>query len=209
MKKAYINLSLILIFFSVAAFAQEQGRFMIDPDIHGDKIVFTYEGDLWLVSSSGGIATRLTTFPGIEYRAGFSPDGKWIAFTASYDGAQSIYVMPSVGGVPTRITYNPGGAETVTWTPDSKRVVFRSYWENFIMRDPNLYFTDKDGSALERFPLDRGVDCSFSPDGSKILYVRKDLKLITGSDTRGDFIRISGCMTSLPISSLPSPVMSE
>ncbi len=173
MKKAYINLSLILIFFSVAAFAQEQGRFMIDPDIHGDKIVFTYEGDLWLVSSSGGIATRLTTFPGIEYRAGFSPDGKWIAFTASYDGAQSIYVMPSVGGVPTRITYNPGGAETVTWTPDSKRVVFRSYWENFIMRDPNLYFTDKDGSALERFPLDRGVDCSFSPDGSKILYVRK------------------------------------
>lgn len=173
MKRLYLNLSLTFFFLAVAAFAQEQGRFMTDPDINGNKIVFTYEGDLWLVNSDGGTATRLTTFPGVEYRARFSPDGKWIAFTASYDGAQSIYVMPSEGGVPTRITYTPGGAETVTWTPDGKRVVFRSYWENFIMRDPNLYFVDKDGSAPERFPLDRGIDCGFSTDGSKILYVRK------------------------------------
>ncbi len=164
-----IQLLVTFIFLFVAScFAQELGRFMTDPDIHGNKIVFTYEGDLWLVSSDGGTAMRMTTSPGDEYRARFSPDGKFIAFTASYDGAQSIYVMPSEGGTPKKITYNPGGAETVTWTPDGKRVVFRSYWENFIMRDPNLYFVDKDGSAPQRFPLDRGVDCSFSPDGNKI-----------------------------------------
>ena len=146
---------------------------MQDPDIHNNKIVFTYEGDLWIVNVNGGTATRLTTFPGDEYRARFSPDGKMIAFTASYDGAQSIYVMPADGGQPKRITYNPSGAETVAWTPDGKRVVYRSFWENYIMRDPKLYFVDKNGSAPERLPLDRGVDCSFSKDGSKILYVRK------------------------------------
>ncbi len=165
--------SLILV---AACSAQEEGRFMTDPDIHGNKIVFSYEGDLWLVSSGGGTATRLTTFPGDETWPRFSPDGKSIAFTASYDGQQSVYVIPTEGGVPKRITYNPGGAESVAWTPDGKRVVFRSFYENYIMRDPHLYFADKDGSAPERFPIDRGRDCSFNSDGSKMLYVRKGLE---------------------------------
>ncbi len=176
MKRVYWNFSFILLLFSSLAFAQEQARFMTDPDIRGDEIVFTYEGDLWLVNSNGGTATRLTTFPGDETWARFSPDGKSIAFTASYDGQQSIYVMPTTGGTPTRITYNPGGAETVTWTPDGKKVVFRSFWENYIYRDPNLYFADKDGSAPERFPIDRGRDCSFNADGTEMLYVRKGLE---------------------------------
>ena len=173
MKKFVLTLVLSILYILGSTFASEQGRFMIDPDIHNDKIVFTYEGDLWLVNINGGEATRITTAPGNEYAAKFSPDGKWIAFTADYDGSQSIYIIPANGGTPKRISYNPGGAETVTWTPDSKKVVFSSFWENYIMRDPNLYFVDKDGSAPERFPLDRGVDCSFSADGNKILYVRK------------------------------------
>ncbi len=173
MRKVSYGISLLVMAFSLPLFAQEQARFMTYPDIHGNEIVFTYEGDLWLVSTNGGTATRLTSFPGEEYRARFSPDGKSIAFTASYDGPEAIYVMPATGGTPKRITYNPGDDETVTWTPDGKRVVFRSYWENFIYRDPNLYFADKDGSAPMRFPIDRGRDCSFNADGSKMLYVRK------------------------------------
>ncbi len=175
--RKYLFFLIVLILFSVQILpAGQNGRFMTYPDIHGSKIVFTYEGDLWLVNSSGGEATRITTAPGVEYSAKFSPDGKWIAFTGHYDGPASVYLMPSEGGVPKRITYNPGGDMTVCWTPDGKRVVFKSFWENFIMRDPNLYFVDREGSAPERFPLDRGVDCSFSQDGSKILYVRKGME---------------------------------
>ena len=40
-------------------------------------------------------------------------------------------------------------------------------------RDPNLYFVNKTGSAPERFPIDRGRLCSFSPDGKKMVYQRK------------------------------------
>ena len=36
------------------------------PDIYGDKVVFTYGGDLWTASTSGGTATRLTSHPGLE-----------------------------------------------------------------------------------------------------------------------------------------------
>jgi len=143
------------------------------PTISKDKIIFTYEGDLWLVSAQGGIAARITSAPGTESMARFSPDGKLVAFAASYDGTQGVYVMPAEGGMPRRLTYNPGGAQTVCWTPDGQRIVFRSFFENFVSRDPNLYFASLSGSAPQRFPLDRGLLCSFSPDGKRILYCRK------------------------------------
>ncbi len=164
---------LLFIITSHLALAADEGRLMTYPDIYKDKIVFTYENDLWLVSSGGGTATRLTSFPGNEYSARFSPDGKSIAFTAGYDGSYGVYVMPTEGGEPVRLTFVPGSAQSIAWTPDGKRVIFRSLFENFISRDPELYFVNKDGSAPERFPIDRGELCSFNPDGSKMLYCRK------------------------------------
>ena len=105
--------------------------------------------------------------------AKFSPDGKRLAFTASYDGPQAVYVMPAEGGEPKRLTYTPSSAQVVGWAPDGARVVYRSMFENVVGRDPNLYFVGLEGTAPERFPLDRGVLCSFSPDGKKMLYCRR------------------------------------
>src|SRR5262249_34464693 len=75
------------------------------PAIHHDKVVFTYAGDLWMVSSQGGTASRLTAHPGLEMFARFSPDGKWLAFTGQYDGDEQVYVMPATGGVPRQLTF--------------------------------------------------------------------------------------------------------
>jgi tricorn protease len=75
----------LLVFLCGSAFAEE-GRLLRFPDIHQDKIVFVYGGDLWTVSSRGGTARRLTSFDGYEAFPRFSPDGKLIAFTAAYDG---------------------------------------------------------------------------------------------------------------------------
>ena len=96
------------------------------PDIHGDKIVFTAEGDLWLGSLAQGTAARITTHEGRETQPRFSPDGTQIAFTGSYDGGRDVYVMPVAGGAPKRLTYDPTGAEMVGWTPDGKKILFRS-----------------------------------------------------------------------------------
>ncbi len=80
------------------------------------NVVFSYAGDLWLASSSGGTATRLTADPGLELFAKFSPDGQWIAFTGQYDGDEQVYVMPTAGGVPEQLTYYParGSRSTVS-----------------------------------------------------------------------------------------------
>ncbi|MCC6396186.1 MAG: PD40 domain-containing protein [Bacteroidetes bacterium] len=163
----------LAVLFPLLAPGAEEGRFMRSPDIHGSTIVFTYEGDLWSVPASGGTAIRLTNHPGVETAARFSPDGSQLAFSATYDGPQAVYRMPSTGGEPTRLTYMPGSALAICWTPDGKRVVFNSMFENANGRDPNLYFVDAQGGLPECFPLDRGVRCSFSADGTSILYARR------------------------------------
>ena len=75
------------------------------PDLDGDKVVFTYAGDLWTAPAGGGLASRLTAHPGLELFAKFSPDGQQIAFTAQYDGDEQVYVIPSSGGEPRQLTY--------------------------------------------------------------------------------------------------------
>ena len=49
------------------------------PDLHGNTIVFTSEGDLWTVDVRGGAAHRLTSDPGRETHARISPDGTTVA----------------------------------------------------------------------------------------------------------------------------------
>src|SRR5271169_1578505 len=106
-----------------------EGRLMRFPDIQKERVVFSYGGDLWLVSSQGGTAQRITTHPGLELFPKFSPDGKWIAFTGQYDGNFNVYVMPSEGGQPKQLTFYQGSAQqlndrmgihnqVINWTPD-------------------------------------------------------------------------------------------
>ncbi len=58
-----------------------QTKLLRHPDMHGDRVVFIHGGDLWHAPVSGGTATRLTSTPGAELFANFSPDGRWVAFT--------------------------------------------------------------------------------------------------------------------------------
>ena len=67
-----------------------QTRLLRFPDVHGDRVVFVYAGDLWMASTEGGSATRLTAHPGLEVFPKFSPDGQWVAFTGQYDGDEQV-----------------------------------------------------------------------------------------------------------------------
>ncbi|MEE8572556.1 MAG: hypothetical protein V3T20_04810, partial [Gemmatimonadota bacterium] len=78
--------------------AAQGTRLMRDPTVSETHIAFSYAEDVWSVPRSGGVAQRLTTFPGLETDAHFSPDGQWIAFSGQYDGNTDAYVMPAEGG---------------------------------------------------------------------------------------------------------------
>ncbi|HTD06886.1 S41 family peptidase [Undibacterium sp.] len=86
-------------------------------------MVFTAEGDLWRVGSNGGQAQRLTTHPAAETNAAISRDGKWLAFSASYEGTQEAYVMPLAGGLPKRLTFENGVVSVLGWTAQGEVLV--------------------------------------------------------------------------------------
>ena len=174
---------LFVMAYSSIAFAQEmqEGRLMRFPDIYKDKVVFMYGGELWLASTSGGVARRITSHAGRELFPKFSPDGKWIAFTGQYDGNFNVYVMPSDGGQPRQLTFYQGSAQplsdrmgihdqVVTWTPDSKRIVFlsRRDAQNGWIKRP--FAVSIDGGLPQPLPMDQGGLVSYSPDGTKIAY---------------------------------------
>jgi dipeptidyl aminopeptidase/acylaminoacyl peptidase len=62
----------------------------------------------------------------------WSPDGKWLAFSAnrdpdndySYYIVSDVWVMPSSGGEPRNLTPQPGVAFSPAWSPDGKRISF-------------------------------------------------------------------------------------
>ncbi|PYU03416.1 MAG: peptidase S41 [Acidobacteria bacterium] len=178
-KGRLVLLVLLATLFCVAPLAA-QTKLLRFPDVHGDKVVFTYGGDLWLASTSGGSATRLTAHPGLELFAKFSPDGKWIAFTGQYDGDEQVYVIPVGGGVPKQLTFYPARGpltprwgydnQVYGWTPDGKSVIFRSGREYFDLGDSRLYTISVSGGMPEALPMPKSGAGDFSPDGSKVVY---------------------------------------
>ncbi len=175
----------VLVFgLAAACFGQSmsEGRLMRFPDIYKNKMVFSYAGDLWLDSSSGGVARRITSSPGLELFPKFSPDGKWIAFTAQYDGNFNVYVMPSDGGQPRQLTYLPDvgnipermgpNNQVIAWYPDSKRILFLSRRSTFNTWFGQLYSVSINGGLPKKFPLPKGGLTTFSPDGTQIVYNR-------------------------------------
>ena len=65
-RRITIPVALVALTLLTAGSASAQTKLLRFPDIHGDKVVFCYAGDLWLAPSTGGTATRLTASPGIE-----------------------------------------------------------------------------------------------------------------------------------------------
>jgi tricorn protease len=139
-------------------------------DVHDDLIVFTYEGDLWLVDAAGGDARRVTRHAGTEEFAKFSPDGSQLAFTAQYDGGYDVYVMPTGGGEPRRLTYHRSYDQVLDWCPDGKGILFRAR-----RNDPNwLHQTFRvalEGGMPEKLPIDQGGLASMSAS-HKLAYNR-------------------------------------
>ncbi|HUR97705.1 MAG TPA: S41 family peptidase [Pyrinomonadaceae bacterium] len=159
--------------------AVSQTKLLRFPDIHGDRVVFTYGGDLWTAGVSGGTATRLTAHPGVETYAKFSPDGRWIAFTGQYDGDEQVYVMPSTGGEPKQLTFYPSRGplaprwgydnQVLGWTKDG-RIYFRGGRDSWSLPIARLYTVSPAGGAPDTLPMPEAGSGAFSPDGSRMVY---------------------------------------
>ncbi|MCB0632719.1 MAG: PDZ domain-containing protein [Saprospiraceae bacterium] len=166
--KKYTSL-VILLFLSVSLSAQGT-RLLRQPTLSSDKIVFVYADDLWIVSRDGGTAQRLTSNEGAETFPHFSPDEKYIAFSAEYDGNTDVYVIPATGGSPQRLTFHPGDDIVQGWTPDNQ-VLFRSSREGYPTRLNKLYTVPLSGDFPKATAMPRAAWGEISPDGRYAAYI--------------------------------------
>jgi len=139
------------------------------PAMNKTEIVFSYAGDLWSVSRTGGVAQRLTTGQGNESDAAFSPDGSTIAFSGEYDGNVDVFTVPVTGGIPKRITYHPSADRVVGWTNDGKQILVRSNRDAF-SRYTQLYTVRVEGGLPTALPLPMAYAGSYSADAKHMAY---------------------------------------
>ncbi len=182
MKKCILFFCFVFLFFIPNTFAQKEARLLRTPAIHGDKIIFSYAGDLYAVSSNGGMARKLTTHDGYEVFPRFSPDGKYVAFTGQYDGNTEVFLIPAEGGVPKRLTYTATlsrddigdrmGPNNIVfgWTPDGNNIIFRYRKQTFSSFTGQLFLVSKEGGLSREIPLSKGGFCSYSADGKKLAF---------------------------------------
>lgn len=166
----------------LVANAADEARLLRFPATNGVEIVFSYGGDLYRVSYTGGEAQRISSHVGNEIFARFSPDGETIAFTAQYDGNTEVYTVPRTGGEPMRLTYTATNSRdelgdrmgpnniVMTWTPDGKNIVYRNRISSGF--SGKLYTVSEEGGLSTELALPEGGFCSYSPDGKLLAYNR-------------------------------------
>lgn len=146
MKK--FSMLLILIISVILPIFGDEIHFLRQPSLtpDGGKVVFSYDSDLWIVSSTGGTAYRITAMEGDESYPRISPDGKWLAFAGTQNGDSNIYVMPLAGGEIRQLTYSDSAEQPSSWSWDSKYIYFTSSGYN----DFTTFKISRDGGTPVR-----------------------------------------------------------
>lgn len=145
----------------------------------GDRIAFTYKGDIYTIPTEGGMATRLTSQPTYETRPIWSPDGRTIAFASDRNGNMDIFTINADGSSTdwNRLTFNSANETPEAFTPDGAKVLFSAS-----IQDPatsaqfpsgrltEVYAVPVRGGAPVQFLATPARNIAWAPDGRSLLY---------------------------------------
>jgi tricorn protease len=150
----------------------------ISPD--GKTIVFTYKGDLYKVSATGGTALPLTMHEAHDFMPVWSKDGKSIAFASDRYGNFDVYTIAAEGGEAKRITYHSANEYPYSFTNDNQNILFggtrmdlptnRQYPTGYMSE---LYSVSVNGGRVTQMLTTPAEDVKLSKDGSKLIYTNK------------------------------------
>ncbi len=172
--------SLLLLLLSGTLSAQSDAMWMrypaISPD--GTEIVFSYKGDLYKVTASGGTARPLTMHAAHDYQPVWSHDGKHIAFASDRYGNFDVFVIPAEGGTPVRLTTNSANDYPYDFSPDDQSVIFGSnrHTVNTNVRFPagrlfyQLYTVPAKGGRSILLSATGMEHAQYNSDGSMLVY---------------------------------------
>jgi Tol biopolymer transport system component len=138
------------------------------PD--GSRIAFDrFQGaDIYSIKPNGSGLKQLTSGPGDDIGAKWSPDAHRILFTRSIDQERTnLYVMKRDGTNVSQVTNTEYGEGNYAWSPNGKRIAF--------IASDSIWVMKSDGSDVTRVAGNVGhpdVAPSWSRDGRRITYTR-------------------------------------
>ena len=182
MKKFIIAVSALLL--TLTSIANESPRWLrqnaISPD--GKTVAFVYQGDIFIVPSTGGEAVQLTTNPAHDTEPRWSPDGKYVIFASYREGQKDLWAVSLEGGSPARLT-DYGGAQTPYAVSKDGKIIFSAYYQESAMTSAfpgqaslySLDFAEALAAQKDKLPVPariaavRAGTADVGPDGT-ILY---------------------------------------
>ncbi|MFN2315288.1 MAG: S41 family peptidase [Gemmatimonadales bacterium] len=147
-------------------------RFMRDPHIHGNRIAFSYLGDIWVANADGSAARRLTSHVGRDITPTFSPDGRSIAFSSDRFGNYDVFVVAVDGGEPTQLTFHTGPDLVRYWTPDGSAVMFSTLTRGVFPFGSPMYIVSRTGGIPTPMSMDMAGMAMISQDGRRVAFTR-------------------------------------
>lgn len=151
--------------------AAQTAPFVRHADVTRQLLVFGHADDLWVADRAGGAARRLTSGPGEKRNPRISPDGRFVAYTATpLGGRGDVYVVPIAGGAARRVTFHPADELVLDWTSDSRRILFASEATSERNRYRQLWLVDRDGGLPERLAPPYGETAALAPDGRTVWF---------------------------------------
>ncbi|MBU1023795.1 hypothetical protein KKB99_05895, partial [bacterium] len=178
MKCKKLILSILMTIFVSSIFglaeAAEQIHGMRFPELSpdGSTLVFSYQGDIWRVPSTGGGALRLTAHDAYDGISRFSPDGQRLAFESKRFGSTNVFVVQSDGSnSPHRVTYSSDTENLGCWYPSGDYLMLETRGP---MGRNNLVKRDLKNSLS--VPLFEDTQIHYNPvitsDGETVFYLR-------------------------------------
>lgn len=169
-----------ILFFSFTALSQP--LWMRYPSIspNGDKIAFSYQGDLFVVDSEGGNALQITSHNAHDFSPIWSNDGNEIAFASDRYGNYDVFSISATGGEPKRLTFHSANDIPQDYTRDGKQLIYTSSRLDSPKsvqfpygRLHEVYVVSTQGGIERQYATIAAEDMQFSADGNSILFHNK------------------------------------
>lgn len=161
----------------------------VSPD--GSQLALGLRGDIYLVSSGGGNARRITDSQAQDFDFSFSPDGKQLTYVSERDANVDVYAYEIESGKTRRLTTAPELETSPVFSPDGQQVLFvRGINGRQLVTVPANGGPEKVIAEGAFFGMPR-----WSPDSRWVAYTRRDFAALTNVYARpvngGEEINVS------------------